>query len=189
MKTAPFFLLLFLLAGSLFGQVSLVNSDTTWRTTITAGFNFNQASFSGNWRAGGVNSVALGSLFNLRADYEKGRLDWDNSIDLLYGMTNNRGQGFRKTTDRIFLDSKLGYKLSDKWNMFLSGNFLSQFAPGYRYEKDLLDRERSINISDFMTPAFLMFAYGFEYKPAEYFYVRFSPFAPVLPLLLTRPCT
>jgi hypothetical protein len=29
-----------------------------------------------------------------------------------------------------------------------------------------------------MAPAFLTFAYGFEYKPVEYFYLRLSPFAP-----------
>ena len=33
-------------------------------------------------------------------------------------------------------------------------------------------------ISRFMAPGFLTFAYGFEYKPAQYFYVRLSPFSP-----------
>lgn len=165
------------LPGPLPAQTTAV-ADTNWRVTMAAGLNFNQASFSGNWRAGGVNSVALGSLFNLKATYAKGRLDWVNDVDLLYGLLNTSGQGFRKTTDRMLLDSKLGYKLSAKWNMFVSANFLSQFAPGYQYVKDSLDREQAVPISRFMAPGFLTFAYGFEYKPADYFYVRLSPFSP-----------
>jgi hypothetical protein len=153
-------------------------TDTSWRVKLATGLNFNQASFSGNWRAGGVNSVALGSLLNLKASYAKGRLDWVNELDLLYGLLNNRGQGFRKTTDRILLDTKAGYKLSGKWNMFVSANFLSQFAPGFQYEKDSLDREQARLISKFMSPGFLTFAYGFEYKPVDYFYLRLSPFSP-----------
>lgn len=134
-------ILLFIgLAGQLLAQTT-TPGDTLWRTKLTMGLNFNQASFSNNWKAGGVNSLALGSLFNLKASYEQGRLDWVNEADLLYGLLNNSGQGFRKTTDRILLDTKLGYKLYQKWNMFLSANFLSQFAPGYQYEKDSLDRE------------------------------------------------
>ncbi len=164
-------------SGPLLAQTPAA-ADTSWRVKMAAGLNFNQASFSGNWRAGGVNSIALGSLFNLKASYTKGRLDWVNDVDLLYGLLNNSGQGFRKTTDRMLLDSKLGYKLSGKWNMFVSANFLSQFAPGYQYEKDSLDREQAVLISKFMAPGFLTFAYGFEYKPVEYFYVRLSPFSP-----------
>ncbi len=151
--------------------------DTTWRTRITAGLNFNQAAFSGNWKAGGVNSLAFGSLLNAKATYTKGRIDWVNEADLLYGLIRTNGQGFRKTNDRILLDSKLGYKLSDNWNMFVSANFLTQFAPGYRYE-DSLGVERAVKLSDFLAPAFLTFSYGFEYKPVDYFYVRLSPFAP-----------
>jgi hypothetical protein len=170
-------LLLMGVSGPLLAQTSPA-ADTSWRVKLAAGLNFNQASFSGNWRAGGVNSIALGSLFNLKATYTQGRLDWVNDVDLLYGLLNNSGQGFRKTTDRMLLDSKMGYRLSAKWNMFVSANFLSQFAPGYQYVKDSLDREQAVLISRFMAPGFLTFAYGFEYRPADYFYVRLSPFSP-----------
>ncbi len=171
----------FCLSCQLFGQdsVAVVPRDTSyWKYKITAGANFNQASFSGNWKAGGVNSIALGSLFRGRADYARKKLTFTNEIELLYGVLNNAGQGQRKNNDRILVDSKLGCKFSEKWNLFASANFLTQFAPGYQYVKDGQGVEEAQFISKFMTPAFLTTTWGFEYKQKDYFYIRLSPLAP-----------
>ena len=92
--------------------------------------NINQAAFSSNWKSGGVNSIGLNALFNYQFNYAKDRNSWDNQIDLLYGFVNNSGQGYRKTLDRIFLDTKYGYKLNEKWGLYTSLKFLSQFAEG-----------------------------------------------------------
>jgi hypothetical protein len=119
-------------------------------------------------------------VFNYKVNYSKNRDTWDNEIDMLYGFVNNSGQGFRKTLDRIFLDTKYGYKLSDHWDVFTSLNFLSQFAKGYRYDKDANGVEQAVLISDFLAPAFITSAWGVEYHPVEYFKVRMSPFAPRL---------
>jgi hypothetical protein len=153
--------------------------DTTyWRINLNASLPFNQASFSENWSGGGINSIGLSSLFNLKANYKKGKHSWDNEIDLVYGFTNNAGQGFRKNNDRIYLDTKYGLAISDKWNVFGSFSVLTQFAKGFRYEKDSLDREVEILISDFMAPAYFTTSLGFEYTPKPYFKMRLSPFAP-----------
>lgn len=152
-------------------------TDTTyWRKSFSAGANVNQASFSSNWRAGGVNSVSLGLFLNAKANYLKERISWDNSTELQYGLIKNAGQDMRKSIDRIFLDSKVGYQLSPVWNTFFSGNFITQFAPGYKYDTDALGTDSLI--SNFMAPAFLTFALGFEYKPTPWFALRLSPIAP-----------
>lgn len=65
----------------------------------------NQASFSGNWQGGGVNSITVGTFLNGRANYAKEKLIWDNTMDFIYGVVNNRGEDGRKSNDRIFLDS------------------------------------------------------------------------------------
>jgi hypothetical protein len=157
------------------------DSDTTyWRRSFNTGLSINQAAFSSNWSAGGINSIGLNALLNLRADYRKDRHSWDNQVDFLYGFVNNAGQGYRKTNDRLFLDTKYGYALSSKWDMFTSVSFLSQFAPGYRYDTDAGGVETEVRISSFMTPGFLTLAWGFEYKPADFFRLRLSPVAPRL---------
>lgn len=145
-----------------------------WKKSFETGLNVNQASFSDNWKGGGINSIALGTLFNGRVLYEGKNFSFDNNAQLLYGFLKNGQQSFRKTSDRIFLDSKFGYKLSPKWNAFMSINFLSQFAPGYNFTLDSTGKERKSLISQFLAPGFLTTSLGFEYKPVDYFWVRFG---------------
>jgi hypothetical protein len=162
------------------GQAQFVKPDTLshWKKKLVFNFNINQAAFSSNWKAGGINSIGLNGLFNYRANYAKDRVSWDNTIDFIYGFVNNEGQGFRKTLDRIFIDTKYGYKLTDKWGLYTSLNFLSQFAEGYKYEKDANGVEQEILISDFLAPAYITSSWGVEYKPVDYFFLRLSPFSP-----------
>ncbi len=150
--------------------------DTTsyWKKKLIFSVNLNQAAFSSNWKAGGINSIGLNSLFNYKANYLKDGHSWDNEIDLTFGFVNNSGQGYRKTVDRIFLDTKYGKALNKKWDLFTSLNFLSQFTKGYKYNDD----NTSVLISDAFAPAFITSAWGVEYHPVEYFKLRMSPFAP-----------
>ena len=164
-------------------QVVRIDSLSHWKKKLTANLNLNQASFSSNWKAGGINSIGVNSLFNYKANYAQGKASWDNEIDLLYGFVNNSGQGYRKTVDRIFLDTKYGYKINKNWSAFTSLNFLSQFAKGYKYEDDAAGNEQSLLISDIFAPAFITSAWGIEYAPKPYFKIRASPFAPRLTIV------
>lgn len=145
-----------------------------WKKKLNFSVNLNQASFSSNWTAGGINAFGFNSLFNYVANYKLGRNSWDNDIDLAFGFVNNSGLGYRKTVDRIYLDTKYGYELGDIWSLFTSLNFLSQFSYGYNYTED----DRAELISGFLAPAFITGAFGFEYHPVDYFNVRIAPFAP-----------
>jgi hypothetical protein len=151
-------------------------SDTTvrWKKKLNFSLNLNQASFSSNWKAGGINAFGFNTLFNYKANYKQNRSSWDNDIDLAFGFVKNSGLGYRKTIDRIYLDTKYGYDLSKNWAVFTSLNFLSQFGKGYNY----LDDDTEQLISDFFAPAFITAALGFEYHPVEYFKVRIAPLAP-----------
>ncbi|MGV3541018.1 MAG: DUF3078 domain-containing protein [Rufibacter sp.] len=170
-------LLLFL---CLLGSFSLLQAqtvaDTTWRRSFSTGLNLNQASFSDNWKGGGVSSIALNTFFNARADYKWDRISWDNSAQLQYGLLKNKGEGTRKSLDRIYLDTKYGVGYSNDWNAFASLNFLSQFTKGYEYDVDDAGSDRLI--SNFLSPGYLTFALGAEYKPTPNFSLRLSPFAP-----------
>ncbi len=155
--------------------------DTSyWRKSAQLGLGFNQASFSDNWKAGGVSSIALATFFYADANYLKNKISWDNSLRLNYGIVKNKGQSLRKNQDRILLDSKFGYKLSTSWNLFASLNFLTQFDAGFEYERVYKDNAGNIVavrdnlISKFFAPAFLTEAIGLEYKPVNYFWLRFG---------------
>lgn len=155
-------------------SAAMALKDTTyWNSELSIGFNLNQASFSGNWKAGGVNSFALGSILSGKANYAKDKLSWDNQLELIYGVVKNDDLGLRKSNDRIFFDSKVGYKITQKWGYFASLNFITQFTDGFDYSAD-----DPVLISRFFAPAFLTSGFGFEYKPNENFALRLAPFSP-----------
>ncbi len=179
-NTLAIFSLLFLAAISFQSQAQIVKPDTLsrWKKKLQFNININQAAFSSNWKAGGINSIGLNGMFNYTANFKDGKRSWDNQIGFIYGFVNNSGQGQRKTLDRIYLDTKYGYELNKNWGIFTSLNFLSQFSAGYKYGKNAVGADSAILISDFMAPAFITSATGLEYHPVDYFYVRISPFAP-----------
>lgn len=171
-------LVTFLLIGLFYSeseaQTIKVDSLSNWKKSFKAGLNLNQASFSSNWKGGGINSIGLTILTNFRANYRNDKSSWDSEIDLQYGFVRNAGQGFRKTLDRIFADTKYGYTISKNWDIYTSLNFLSQFGPGYMYPNDTTENI----ISDLLAPAFITSSWGLEYHPVDYFKVRISPFSP-----------
>lgn len=160
------------------GQIVKIDTLTNWKKAFRAGLNLNQASFSSNWKAGGVNSIGFNGFLNYKANLKKDKQSWDSEIDFLYGMVNNQGQGYRKTLDRLYLDTKYGYELNAKWSFATSLNLLSQFANGYSYNKNAAGAEIATLISDFFAPAFITSSWGVEYHPGKFFKARISPFAP-----------
>lgn len=157
-----------------YAQDSIPAKDTSyWKKSIKLGLNLNQASFSENWKGGGVNSLSYLLFFGATADYAKDKISFNNLLDLQFGSVNSKNSGFFKNVDKIYFDTKLGYRISKDWNVFASVNFQSQFYTGY-VVKTVNNADTSIYISDFMSPGYLTEAIGFEYKPVTWFYVRFG---------------
>lgn len=175
MKNVSFYLVTTVLVFLSFQSFSQnKDSVSNWKKAFQAGANLNQASFSDNWKGGGINSMALGLFLNAKANYEDKILSFANDLQTQYGFLRNEGQETKKNMDRLFFDSKLGYKITPKVNAFVSVNFLSQFYNGYSYPKDSLGREVPTLISKFMAPAYLTSSVGIEYKPLSYLWMRFG---------------
>jgi hypothetical protein len=156
-------------------NIPISNTNTKynyWKNKLSFAINLNQAAFSQNWSAGGVNSVALGSLLNYKSEYNKDGKNFTSEIILQYGKVKNEGSLERKTNDRIFFDNKGALPLSKNWSFFGSVSFESQFDLGYSYSKDAQGNEIRKVISKLMAPGYLTESVGFEYKPVKYFSVR-----------------
>ncbi len=169
-----FVLLLCLNFSSIYAQNSNTPSTKTvsvWKHKVQTGVNISQSSFSANWKAGGSNNIALGGFFNALSKIEKGNWNAVSDLQLALGFLNN-GVATRKTSDRIFYDLKLGYKISPKWDLFVSSNFQTQFTDGFLYEKRA-DKSDSL-LSTFMSPGYLTTSLGLEYKPTDYLSGRFG---------------
>lgn len=146
-----------------------------WKHWTKFGINANQASFSESWNAGGVNSMALSGLFWHKSDYTKDRFSFVTELDLRYGKVWNEDQLPKKNNDRIFWDNKIAHKLSDKWAIYFSLTFESQFDVGYKYGKGPDGGEIITDtVSAFMAPGYFTESLGLEYKLDKSFSLRFG---------------
>ena len=137
-----------------------------WKHWTKFGVNANQASFSDSWNAGGVNSLALSGLVWHKSDYTRDRFNFVSELDLRYGKVWNKNQLPKKNNDRIFWDNKIAHRFTDKWSIYFSLTFESQFDVVYRYGKDKVSGEEIIidTVSAFMAPGYLTESLGIEYK-------------------------
>ncbi len=160
----------------LVSQFVFAQKDSVYKLkrSIQTGLNVNQASFSDNWKGGGVNTVSIGTFLNAKTNYETSKLSFNNEIQMQYGFQKNKDQMSKKTSDKLFLDTKIGYKFNNKWNLFGSLNFLTQFGDGFSYSKDANGAEVSTLISQFLAPGYLTSSIGMEYRPVKYFWIRFG---------------
>lgn len=149
----------------------IIDSSKVWNTGGQFDLNVAQGS-QNNWAAGGDNfSFSLNSYLGVHAFYKKGKYNWDNTLDLNYGILHTTSLGSRKNDDRIDLLSKAGYALTPKLSLSALLNFHSQFTDGYTYNtaggKELL--------SDFLSPGYLLLGLGLDYKPVNGLSIFVSP--------------
>ena len=139
-----------------------------WEIFGNTSINFSQGYLS-NWAEGGASSISLLSAFNLHADYSKNDTKWENFVDLKYGILKTGDETLRKNEDKIELSSKFGQKAFNNWYYSVFGNAKTQFSKGFDYPND------SIEVSNFMSPAYFVFAVGLDYKPNSKFSMLISP--------------
>lgn len=132
-----------------------------WTNGILTELGFSQVSLT-NWAAGGSGSVALNSYINAHANYAKGEMYWDNRGQVSYGFIQSFEDGYRKSDDKIVLDSRWGYKAINKWYFSVNFNFKSQFTPGFEYSGD-----KSTKVSKFLSPAYMSLGVGIDFKPGN----------------------
>ncbi len=148
------------------------NDTTYWTFSGNAALMFSQASFS-NWSAGGENSYSLNSKLDLKYNYAKEKVRWDNELNLGYGFLDQDGLGYRKTDDLFNFLSKYGYQASKRWFYTAMVQFTTQFTEGYDYG----DNQEKTFISDLMAPAYFVGSLGVEYRIENSFKVFITPLA------------
>lgn len=142
-----------------------------WTRGGTATLLFNQSAFS-NWVAGGVSNVAGNINVNYDANLKKGDWTWDNRIMLGYGLTKNEGQDYRKTDDRIELNSLVGKKAFGNWSYSFFANFRTQFTDGFNYDNDV---DSKYATSGLFNPAYLTFGPGMLWKKSDNLKFNLAP--------------
>ena len=145
------------------------DSVKPWKVGGVISINGQQVSLT-NWSAGGNNSISLGGLVNVFAKYKKGKITWDNNLELGYGVIKQGdNKQWWKNDDKIQFSSKFGRQLKKSWYATALGDFRTQFADGFNYPND------SVYLSRFMAPGYALAAIGFDYKPNDHFSAFIAP--------------
>lgn len=140
--------------------------DGKWLRNGVVSLNMTQVSLT-NWAAGGYSTISGIAMFNGSANWKKGRRAWDNNISLAFGGQQIEDADPVKTDDRIELNSKYGYSLSEKWYLAGVFQFKTQFTEGFDANFD--------RISNFLAPGYALLGIGMDYKPNDKFTAFISP--------------
>lgn len=171
-----------------------VEKPNYWTSSLKTQINVGQTQLT-NWAAGGDNTVSLAAFIDGNANWKKGDMFWNNRLQLDYGFLYASSKPLlQKSSDRIYLESKWGYKAPSTQNLYFSANydFKSQFSSGYDYktpasledaEGNALEgadlrrawRDARVFKSNFLAPAYTNLALGLDYKPTKWLSVNFAP--------------
>ncbi len=129
-----------------------------WTKENTFGINLSEAAFV-NWNAGGDNAISGLSFLKFVRNYKFRYFQWDNDLNMRYGLNAQEGRRMRKTEDLLRLSSNLGYRRDTISNWYYSAqlNFNTQFSNGYKYP------DRDTPISRFMAPGYFFVGAGTSY--------------------------
>jgi hypothetical protein len=162
-------ILLFLLFSiHFFGQKDK-DSIPKWKIHGRFAFIFNQSSFS-NWASGGENTIAGNFNLNYDFNYKKKNVNWDTRIITGYGLSHLSEKGWRKTDDRLEINSLLGIKTSTYWFLSFITNFRTQYTEGFDYKK-----EPKVSVSDILSTAYLTFGPGMLWKKSDNLNLNIAP--------------
>ncbi|MEC3964131.1 DUF3078 domain-containing protein [Flagellimonas halotolerans] len=142
-----------------------------WKKVNKFGLNISEVAFV-NWNAGGDNSVSALASADFARNYKFRYLNWNNEVQLRYGLNAQEGRKLRKTDDQIRLSTTLSFRKDTitNWYYSVKANLRTQFSNGYKYP----DRENPI--SRFMAPGYLFVGVGTSYiPPKDQFNLYISP--------------
>lgn len=129
-----------------------------WTKINKLGISFSEVAFV-NWNAGGNNAISALGNARFERNYKFRYIQWDNFIELRYGLNIQDEQKLRKTDDVIRFSSTFGFQRDTISNWYYSAraNFNTQFSNGYKYP------DRTTPISRFMAPGYSFLGAGTSY--------------------------
>ena len=143
------------------GMKTTVVKPNYWKFSGRTSLTFTQSFISDNWYQGGEkNYYAMLATVDLDLNYDnKDRLSWTNHFDFDLGFAtyeNEEKLGIRTNTDKLRLESTLGYKLVKSLDLAAKVKAETQSLP--YYNGDAL-------LSAFVSPLDANASVGLNYKP------------------------
>lgn len=155
---------------------------TYWTQSLKTTIGFTETSLT-HWAAGGFNTTTLLAGIDGVANYKKDDMTWGNHLQMDYGFIYSDDKPFlQKNNDRLYMESKWGYKAAKSLSYSANFDFRSQFSNSYTYKnpgvenptkKDWMDH--ATLMSGFFAPAITQIGLGIDWVPNKWLTVNFSP--------------
>ncbi len=143
-----------------------------WKLGGLADIRFNQGYISDSWTEGGESSISTLSILKYSVDYSYGKIrNLDTDYEYRLGYIQAGENDLRKNDDKFEINAKYGRSAVNNWYYSALLNFKTQFFKGKEYIND-----STVNvISEFLSPAYLVFSLGLDYKPSDKLTILISP--------------
>jgi len=144
--------------------------EKAWDIGGALGVDFSQLLFVNPKVGAGENRIGIGGNTSFYANYQKGRITWNNKAGLAFGVQRlGRGPNipFQKSVDELRIGSDFSYSVTEKSPFGYSLDFLllSQITP--TYDGNFLTRDASSTISHpiakFFSPATITVSPGISF--------------------------
>lgn len=141
---------------------------------------FTQTYLNDYWAAGGNSTASILATFKYYANYSKNKIKWENNVDSKLGLVyyvpekdekeeESTSRNTHKNSDNVTVTSKLGVQASKNWYYSAELTFKTQFFKGYNNKDDSEVR------SSFLSPGYVTFSIGMDYKPTKELSLLLSP--------------
>lgn len=157
-----------------------------WRYSVKTNLELHQISYH-HWAKGGNDNVTMSSYIDAMANYKKGKAHWDTRLQMDYGFLYSADKPIiQKNKDRMLLESTWGHELTGTLRYTVKLIFQSQFTPAYNYPRPAAPanpdkitagewKAARIIRSGFFSPGDANLGFGFDWVPAKWLTVNFSP--------------
>ena len=144
------------------GMKTTVVKPNYWTTSGSIAMNFTQNYISDNWYQGGESNKTMICEFDFDVNYnDKDRISFRTHFDADLGFATTKADtlhSLKTNTDRLRIESNLGYKLIKNLDATVKVKLESQSMPSYYTNSHDF-------ASNFMAPFDANFSVGLNYKP------------------------
>lgn len=161
------------------GMKTTVVKPNYWSTSGNISLTFTQNFISGNWFQGGESNKTMLGQFNFHLNYDdKDRITFKNHFNVDLGFATTKADtlhSFRTNTDRLRIESSLGYKLVKNLDLTMKMKLETQSLPNYPVNTPDF-------VSNFMAPFDANFSLGLNYNTSflgmkpEFFFAPLSAY-------------
>lgn len=144
------------------GMKTTIVKPNYWSTSGRVELKFTQNYVSGNWFQGGESNKTMLGQFDFDLNYDdKDRITFRTHFDVDLGFATTKADtlhSFKTNTDRLRIESTLGYKMVKNLDITMKVKLESQSLPNYPTNNPDF-------VSNFMAPFDANFSVGINYKP------------------------